>query len=610
MCGIIAYVGEHDSKKFILSGLKLLQNRGYDSAGISFIQENKIETIKFASSDTNNAIFLLESEIDKYTDGKKSCLAIGHTRWATHGKKSIINTHPHQDNKNRIALVHNGIIENYLELKNQLINEGYFFRSDTDSEVIAVLIGKHLDKGESMESAIQRTLDSLEGNWALAIIHKDYDCLWVSRNGLPLLIGINENLVMIASENIAFSGNIATYKTLGDNDLVCIKMIDNKISLSENADKYPIEEIDTQSHVHSLDEYPHWLIKEIFEQPIAIQRALKQGKRFQDETRIRMPELDGHKSPLLEVDHLILLGCGTSYHAGLWCLDIFKTLDIFDTVSIFDGAEFNRLDIPKKGKSIAILLSQSGETKDLYDCIPCLKQNNIISIGVLNVVDSLISRDMDYNVYVEAGREISVASTKSFTNQCVVLSTIAIWFSQEKETCIEKRKYLISDLRRLSTDFQSSLVEKNIEKIKSLVCKFKPSETVFLLGKRNSYAIALESALKLKEVSYIQAEGYNSSALKHGPFALIRPELPVILFDINSEYKTLHKNVYQELKAREANVICVCDDGSGDINIEKNKTFGGLIANSYMQLLCYYIAIDIGHNPDFPKNLAKVVTVL
>jgi glucosamine--fructose-6-phosphate aminotransferase (isomerizing) len=610
MCGIIAYVGEHDSKKFILSGLKLLQNRGYDSAGISFIQENKIETIKFASSDTNNAIFLLESEIDKYTDGKKSCLAIGHTRWATHGKKSIINTHPHQDNKNRIALVHNGIIENYLELKNQLINEGYFFRSDTDSEVIAVILGKHLDKGESIELAIQQTLDSLEGNWALAIIHKDYDCLWVSRNGLPLLIGINENLVMIASENIAFSGNIATYKTLGDNDLVCIKIVDNKISLSENTDKYPIEKIDTQSHVHSLDEYPHWLIKEIFEQPVAIQRALKQGKRFQDETRIRMPELDGHKSPLLEADHLILLGCGTSYHAGLWCLDIFKTLDIFDTVSIFDGAEFNRRDIPKKGKSIAILLSQSGETKDLYDCIPCLKQNNIISIGVLNVVDSLISRDMDYNVYVEAGREISVASTKSFTNQCVVLSTIAIWFSQEKETCIEKRKYLISDLRRLSTDFQSSLVEKNIEKIKSLVCKFKPSETVFLLGKRNSYAIALESALKLKEVSYIQAEGYNSSALKHGPFALIRPELPVILFDINSEYKTLHKNVYQELKAREANVICVCDDGSGDINIEKNKTFGGLIANSYMQLLCYYIAVDIGHNPDFPKNLAKVVTVL
>jgi glucosamine--fructose-6-phosphate aminotransferase (isomerizing) len=310
----------------------------------------------------------------------------------------------------------------------------------------------------------------------------------------------------------------------------------------------------------------------------------------------------------MDINHLIILGCGTSYNAGLWSLDIFKNLDVFHTVVVYDGAEFNVKDIPKIGTTGVILLSQSGETKDLHRCIQIAKDYDLITIGIINVIDSLIARESDCGVYLNAGREVSVASTKSFTNQCVILVMVAVWFSQNRGTCIEKRKKIINDIRNLS--FQVQDLCANIENVQKMASYLKEKTSVFILGKGKEEAVAKECALKMKEITYIHAEGYSSSALKHGPFALIEPGLPVILIDVDEENRDKNKNAFQEILARNAMVIKISDiKQEKGFTIEKNTTFGGILANVYVQLLSYYIALEKGYNPDFPRNLAKVVTV-
>lgn len=612
MCGIVGYLGKNNYKEYILSGLKLLQNRGYDSVGISTINKEEIQTAKFASTNINDALFLLEKEMISKNSihHDQENIAIGHTRWATHGGKTDINAHPHHDNKSRISLVHNGIIENFNDIKNKLIQEGYFFKSQTDTEVIAVLIGKYLDMGETMEVSIKNSIKELSGTWALVIINKDHpNKMWVIRNGSPLLLGIDDEFIIVASEHVAFGNYCNTYIDLDNHDLIEITKTDNSITYNENIHRYSIKEKPKDIIELSPTNYDHWLIKEIFEQPHSITRAINNGGRIESNITVKLGGLDNCKDRLLEANHLLILGCGTSYHSGLWALDIFRKLDIFDTVAIYDGAEFNVCDIPKKGRTAIVLLSQSGETKDLHQCIQIARDYDMVSMGVINVVDSLIARETDCGVYLNAGREVSVASTKSFTNQCVVLAMMAVWFSQNRGTHIEKRKIIISDLRKISFQLNTIFEEQTIEKIKLLAKKLKCARSIFLLGKGRSQAIAMEGALKLKEVAYIHSEGYSSSALKHGTFALISQKLPIIIFDVDDEHHSKNQNVYHEVLAREADVILIGHSNDSDLIIEKNQTFGGIIANTYIQLLSYYIALELGHNPDYPKNLAKVVTV-
>jgi len=611
MCGIVGYLGIDDYKKYILSGLKLLQNRGYDSVGVSSIINNeKLDTIKFASTDTNDALKILEAEVEKHSYEKSINVAIGHTRWATHGGKTDINAHPHHDNKDRISLVHNGIIENYSELKQSLLKEGFFFRSQTDTEVIAVLIGKYLDNGETMENSIKKTIEELSGTWALVIINKDFpNKLWITRNGSPLLLGLDDEFVMIASEHIAFGNYCKSYIDIDNHDLIEITKTNTSIEYNKNIQRYSIKEKPKQIIELSPTNYDHWLIKEIMEQPSAVTRVLNNGGRINTNVTVKLGGLDENKSRLIDTNHLLILGCGTSYHSGLWSLDIFKQLDIFDTVSVYDGAEFTIRDIPKKGKTLAILLSQSGETKDLHHCIQIIKDYDMVSLGIVNVIDSLIAREVECGVYLNAGREVSVASTKSFTNQCIALSMVAVWFSQNKGNHVEKRKQMLLDLRKIPIQICNLFEEENIQKIKALASKLKTASSIFLLGKGRTSAIAMEGALKLKEVAYIHSEGYSSSALKHGTFALITPGLPIVIFDIDEEHHLKNQNTYQEVFARNADVIRIGFDETSDLVIEKNNMFGGILANVHIQLLSYYIALELGHNPDFPKNLAKVVTV-
>jgi glucosamine--fructose-6-phosphate aminotransferase (isomerizing) len=608
MCGIVGYLGTNNATKIVLEGLSLLQNRGYDSVGISTIHENQLQTTKYASTSINNALGLLESAL--LTQNQWENIAIGHTRWATHGGKTDINAHPHHDNQNRISLVHNGIIENFHELKSELIQNGYTFRSSTDTEVIAVLIGYFLDQEESLKEAIQKTVERLRGTWALCIIHKDFPhTIWAIRNGSPLLLGIDEQFVMVASEQIAFHNYIKQYIVLDNHDLFEVTIENNQISYNKNIQHYTRNNKSQQTCELTPSPFDHWMLKEITEQPDAVIRAMNNGGRIKDETTVKLGGLDTCKETLTDIDHLILLGCGTSYHSGLWSLSIFKSLSIFDTVSLYDGADFNYQDIPKRGKTACVLISQSGETKDLHRCIQIIQENNMISIGIVNVIDSFIARETNCGVYLNAGREVAVASTKSFTNQCVVLSLLAIWFSQNKGTCIEKRRKIIRDLRILPIQLKNIYNVENMETIKDISQLFQKTYSMFVLGKGKEEAVAKEGALKIKEVTYIHAEGYSSSALKHGPFGLLQPGLPVILLDINDEYREKNENVYQEVVAREAYVIRISDQSNGTIKIDKNNTYGGLLANIYMQLLSYYCAIHKRYNPDYPRNLAKVVTV-
>jgi glucosamine--fructose-6-phosphate aminotransferase (isomerizing) len=616
MCGIVGYIGKNSCKKILIDGLKKIQNRGYDSVGISLLKNNKINTYKFASTHTNDSLSLLEEHV--LNNNIDSCVGIGHTRWATHGRKSDLNAHPHTDNLNRISIVHNGIIENYLELKNNLIKDGYSFKTETDTEVIAVLISKYLDKENSIDVSIQKCISELRGSWALCIMfNENPKSMWLTRNGSPLLLGIESDYAMVFSENSGFNNQIKKYIVIDNNDIIKVTYDNNKLEYSCDIKRYK-----TNNHIaiadnNLPDKYDHWMLKEIMEQPLCINRALNNGGRISGNTTVKLGGLETFKNQLEHVEHLILLGCGTSYHAGIWSLNQFKQYDIFNTVSCFDGAEFNILDIPKKGKTAVILLSQSGETKDLHRCIDIAKTYDLITIGVVNVHDSMIARETDCGVYLNAGRENAVASTKSFTNQCIVLSMIAIWFSQVKGTYINKRQQVLKDLMKL--EFNTKTTIENVEKQIKCIVENISLGSLFVLGKGECEAIAKEGALKIKEVSYLHAEGYSSSALKHGPFALIQQKTPIIIIDICKKYHEKNLNACNETLSRGSLNIIITNDNTlyanhnipeeNIITIENNETYNSLIANVCIQLISYYLSIKFNYNPDFPRNLAKVVTV-
>jgi glucosamine--fructose-6-phosphate aminotransferase (isomerizing) len=498
------------------------------------------------------------------------------------------------------------------------MDEGYSFRSETDTEVISLLIGKYLEEGISMTTAIEKTVERLSGTWALVIIHKDFPKkIWITRNGSPLLLGMEENFVMVASEQIAFGNTIKKYIVLDNHDIVEISNENGKILYNRDIHReYNIKtKLDYGIIETNPTDYPHWMKKEIYEQSDSVIRAMNNGGRIKNQSSVKLGGLDSHKKQLSKINHLILLGCGTSYHAGLWSIPLFKSLDIFDTVQIYDGAEFSQRDILRNGKTAAALLSQSGETKDLHRCIDIISEYDIMKIGIVNVVDSMIARECDCGVYLNAGREVAVASTKSFTNQCVILSMVAIWFARIHGKMLEKRKNIIKDLMNLSFHIKEILGDGEIlSTIKKKVRKWRDTSSLFILGKGKEEAIAKEGALKIKEIAYVHAEGYSSSALKHGPFALIESGTPIIIIDVGIENREKNRNTCNELKSRDADILFITDDtrcvnGENTIKIKENHTFGGILSNIIIQMISYELSLLKNINPDFPRNLAKVITV-
>lgn len=605
MCGIIGYLGNDNFIDYILKGLKLIQNRGYDSVGVSFIN-NDIHTIKRASNNVFDSFSNVLTEIENRDI--KSRIAIGHTRWATHGSKTDINAHPHSDSDNMFAIVHNGIIENYLQLSNMLKEHGVSFKSQTDTEIVVALINFYKKQGNTILQSITKTVEQLIGTWAFVIICKDEpNKMWITRNGSPLLLGIEDDFAMVVSEQSAFSNYIKNYIPINNHDIIEISLINNKISFNQNIyeSKIMSRDISNQEVINSPHPWKYWMEKEINQQPHYIMQAINNGGRINNDSTVKLGGLDTCFDKLMLIENLIILGCGTSFNAGLWAIHLFKLLEIFNTISIYDGAEFEELDIPKSGITGLLLLSQSGETRDLIRCLEIAKSRELTTIGVVNVVDSVIARETDCGVYLNAGLELAVASTKSFTNQCVILSMIVIWFAQNKDLHIKKRIKIISDLRSLFLHFTNVLNRQQV--LNCILTTLDTTKSFFILGKNNDHAIANEAALKLKEIGYIHAEGFSSSALKHGPFALITQNLPIFIIDTNSYYHNKNNNAFHEVKARGANTIVISE--SGDLKIDHNDTFGGLLANVYLQILSLKISLLKDNNPDFPRNLAKVVTV-
>jgi glucosamine--fructose-6-phosphate aminotransferase (isomerizing) len=614
MCGITAYLGKNSCFDYLLNSLKMLQNRGYDSAGIATILDNNIKLIKYAS-DSESAI----NKLQKNKLSKSGNIGIAHTRWATHGPKTDLNSHPHLDYTERFALVHNGIIENYSVLKKSLIQNGVIFKSDTDTEVIVNLISYNFKNTNNLELSIQQATEKMTGTWGFVLIdRKTPNQIFLTRHGSPLLIGKSEDNLIVTSEISGFCNYINNYTVVKNNDLINIKFEDDKFIMNK-INQYVFTQLENKEVRLTPKPYEFWTLKEIMEQPQSIMRALNYAARIKDDYNVNLGGLNSMKDELLEVNNLIILGCGTSLHAALIGKVFMDELENFDNVHVFDGAEFSKKCIPRKGKTALLLLSQSGETQDLHRCIKIGRDYDLIIMSVVNVVDSMIAREADCGVYLNAGREVAVASTKAFTSQLVVLNLIAIWFSQNfiKHSMVCKK--MINDLRNLSSDVQDTIkLCQNNNMISNLSKQIIESKhkTMFVLGKGQFKEIAREAALKIKEIAYIHAEGYSGSALKHGPFALIEDNMPIIFVAPNDETYSKMLNSAEEVKARNAHTIFITDHPTENskkldqiIRIPSNKTFSGLLSIVVLQMLAYYLSVNQGINPDFPKNLAKVVTV-
>ena len=606
MCGIIGVVGDTDSVSIIIDGLSILESRGYDSAGVATVSDaGAIVTTKFASGIAPDAIVKLREHIADHVGNRSG---IGHTRWATHGGKTDANAHPHSDMKNRIALVHNGIIENAHALKADLEAAGIVFKSQTDTEVIAQLIGKYLDDGEALDAAMKHALAKLEGTWGVAVVSPLMpNTILAARNGSPLVVGVGRGTMYVASEPSAFNNHTREFIALQNGEFALITPEGTTLDTSR-VELAPEEVIEL-----SPAPFPHWTIKEIMEQPDALARTLNHGARIPTDLDIKLGGLERNKETLLGIKHLVIAACGTSLHAGMYGALGMRALKAFDTVQVVDASEITEHHFAPHGAGL-LVISQSGETKDTHRALIIAQDRGVPTFSVVNAVGSLIARSTKCGVYLNAGREHAVASTKAFSTQVVALEMIAAWFSVNRGTEVERRRHLIDELRRLPTLVKIALNTR--EACKEIAKTLVDAEHCFVLGKGPCESIAREGALKIKEITYLHAEGYAGGALKHGPFALIVENTPVIMCIFDDQHGQLMRTAAEEVRARGARTIIITDTpklaegvATETIVVPKNGVLTGLVANIPMQILAYELAVLKGINPDRPRNLAKAVTV-
>ena len=633
MCGItfIYSIKNTNALEHIFNSLELIQNRGYDSMGICYMNSNtnKHDILKKASTSKKDCFDLLKNiYIKKNLESNIfSKFALGHTRWATHGGKTDYNAHPHYSQNGDIILVHNGIINNFLAIKDFLIANNYKFYSDTDSEVIANLIEYYTSTSESFEEALKKSLQKLEGTWALVIIYtKIPDTYYITRKGSPLLLGYNSNYIICASETNGFIGLVYDYIPLSDNTIVKINKNSYKF-LHENSE-YDLSNNNTnvkkaiyEDFHNAKKNYPHWMLKEIMEQPETIQKAYNYGGRINN-NRIKLGGLDHVINNINAIDFVYLIGCGTSYNASILGEIYFNEINYFVNVKTVNACEFNENTLPNNrtnSNTLCIFLSQSGETIDVYNCLKICKQKKCLTMGIINKVDSLIAREVDCGIYLNAGSEISVASTKSFTSMLIVLSLISMWFIDNE---FNNKKKL--DCLRLLPSTITHLLNNNKITNKIIILRDAINNNInslFILGKHKLYSVACEGALKIKEVTYIHCEGFSAGSLKHGPFALLdNTNLTLLLIDYNDivNYSNI-KSTYYEILGRETNIFVITNSQNviDELKIDDNKYillykldyYNEVIFTVLLQKLAYEISIAKGLNPDKPRNLAKVVTV-
>ena len=608
MCGIIGYVGDREVTPVLLSGLKRMEYRGYDSSGVAILGPGGITLRKSIGK-----ISQLEEDINSHTI--PGWLGIGHTRWATHGVPSTVNAHPHKDSLGELALIHNGIIENYLSLKNELIKKGHQFITETDTEVLLHLIQNYYN-GAGLEKAIQKALSKVRGTYGIALISKaEPDRIVVARSGSPIVLGKGKNENFIASDMSAFIEYTNDVIYLNDGEMATItkyKIFHYK--LDGTAVESKVEKISLSIDQIEKSGYAHFMLKEIHEQSHTVEDAMR-GRLLEDEGTAILAGLGEHKKTLARANRIIIIACGTSYHAGLigeYMIEEFGKIP----VEVEYASEFRyRNPIINEG-NVVIAISQSGETADTLAAMREAKRKGAVCISLCNVVGSTIAREADVGIYLYAGPEIGVASTKAFTSQITVLSLIALFISRRRQFSVLKGQEWVAEMKNLQSKIERILELEPY--IKEIAKKFKDERHFLYLGRGYNFPVALEGALKLKEISYIHAEGYPAAEMKHGPIALIDKNMPVVFVATkDGTYEKIMSNI-EEVLARNGRVIAIATEG--DTEIEKKAEIVIHIPNAAhflmpiltvipLQLLAYHIAVLRGADVDQPRNLAKSVTV-
>ncbi len=614
MCGIVGYIGKREAYPIILNGLKRLEYRGYDSAGIALFDGTDIQLCK-----TKGKVASLEEKAEKEIS-RKGSLGIGHTRWATHGVPNDVNSHPHYSNSGDLVMIHNGIIENYDSLKKELLKRGYTFTSDTDTEVLVNLI-EDIQKNENVKlgKAVQIALNQVVGAYAIALFdRKKPDEIVVAKLGSPLAIGIGKDEFFVASDAspfIEFTNN-AIY--LEDEEMAIIRLgRDVKVrKIKDDKVVAPyVQELQLNLEQIEKGGYDHFMLKEIHEQPAVIKDTYR-GRLLADKGIVKLGGLEDYIEKFINADRIIIVACGTSWHAGLVAEYIFEDL-VRIPVEVEYASEFRYRNPIISENDVVIAISQSGETADTLAAIKLAKSKGAFVYGVCNVVGSTISRETHSGTYTHAGPEIGVASTKAFTTQITVLAMIALRLAKAKGT-ISHRDFMLylHELELIPTHVEEALETEN--KIKEIASVFKNVRNFLYLGRGYNFPVALEGALKLKEISYIHAEGYPAAEMKHGPIALIDEQMPVVVIAIKSDHYDKVVSNIQEIKARKGKIIAVVSEGDtavremADYVMEVPHTpeaLSPLVTTIPLQLLSYHIAVMLGRNVDQPRNLAKSVTV-
>ncbi|MCF2491162.1 glutamine--fructose-6-phosphate transaminase (isomerizing) [Dyadobacter sp. CY347] len=611
MCGIVAYVGSREAYPLILKGLKRLEYRGYDSSGIALLENDKLDIYK-----KKGKVSDLESELA--SKHLTATIGIGHTRWATHGEPNDVNAHPHYSNNRRLSIIHNGIIENYASIKQNLVTKGHKFLSDTDTEVLIHFIEDiQQETGGSLESAVKHALKEVVGAYAIVVMSVDHPGqLIAARKGSPLVIGIGEDEFFFASDATPIIEYTKDVVYLDDYEVAVISEGRLSIQNLDNTETIPyIQKLEMELETIEKGGYDHFMIKEIFEQPRSIADSMR-GRLRADDAHLQLGGLANYLDKLAEADRIVIVGCGTSWHAGLVAEYLFEELARVN-VEVEYASEFRYRNPVINEKDIVIAISQSGETADTLAAIELAKSKGATIFGVCNVVGSSIARATHAGAYTHAGPEIGVASTKAFTAQVTVLTLIAIATAKRKGTISEETyRQLLIELETIPAKVEK--VFENADKIKEIAFIFTYARNFIYLGRGLNFPVALEGALKLKEISYIHAEGYPAAEMKHGPIALIDEDMPVVfLATKDGSYEKIVSNI-QEVKARKGRVIAIVTEGDTlipgmvDFVIEVPKVhelLTPLVSVIPLQLLSYYIAVMRGRNVDQPRNLAKSVTV-
>ena len=611
MCGIVGYIGKAEAYPIVIKGLRRLEYRGYDSTGVAIIQDGKLQVHKKKGK---------VAELEEAVLGKNlhSHIAIGHTRWATHGEPSDRNAHPHLSNNGRLAMLHNGIIENYAPIKKELISKGYSFKSDTDTEVLLNFIQDIQDNNKcDLEEALRIALKRIVGAYCILLIDQDDpETIIAARKGSPLVIGIGKDAHYLASDASPIIEYTKEVVYVNDYEIAIVRKDELILKNLGNEKQTPfIQKLDMELAAIEKGGYEHFILKEIFEQPDTIYDCLR-GRLLHEQLEIVMAGVDNHIEALTKASRIIIVACGTSWHAGLYAEYLIEELCRIP-VEVEYASEFRYRNPVIHAGDVIIAISQSGETADTLVALESAKEKGAFIFGIVNAVGSSIARLSNAGAYTHAGPEIGVASTKAFTGQLTVIAMMALKMSKAKSSITEERYvHLVNELASVPEKVKEILADTSV--IEKIALKFKDAKDFLYLGRGYNFPIALEGALKLKEITYIHAEGYPAAEMKHGPIALVDENLPVVFVATKDMYYDKVVSNIQEIKARKGQIIAVASVGDQVLpTMSDNIMFvpaideviAPLLSVIPMQLLSYYVGIAKGIDVDKPRNLAKSVTV-